>query len=155
MENIFDKIAQSAKDVSKGIVEQTKTTVSQSKLELDLLQAKADLKRLYTEIGEKVYLDRLYPDTAPRIEALYDRAFEKEKKIKELERSVINLRKEQRSNFESVKRDVNRTWNGEGEETRKPEPGEDGYLQMKFCAKCNIGNHPDAEYCVACGHKQN
>lgn len=154
MRDIFDKLTQSAKDISKGIVGQTKTTVNQGKVELDLLQAKTDLKKLYTELGEKAYQDRLYPDTDSNIEVLYKQISEKEMIIRDLERNAINIRKEQKNTFESVKRDVKRTWDGEGEETRTPEPDEDGYLQMKFCLNCNIGNHPDAEYCIACGHKQ-
>lgn len=154
MRDIFDKVTQSAKDISKGIVGQTKTTVNQGKVELDLLQAKTDLKKLYKELGEKVYQNRLYPDADPKIEILYDRIAEKEAVVRDLERSAINIRKEQKNTFESVKRNVKRTWDGDGEEERKPEPDEEGYLQMKFCENCNIGNHPDAEYCIACGHKQ-
>lgn len=154
MKDIFDKMAQSAIDISKGIVGQTKTTVNQGKVELDLLQAKTDLKKLYTEFGEMVYLNRLYPEANPKIEVLYDRIAEQETVVRELERNAIHIRKEQKSTFDSVKRDVKRTWDGEGEESRTPEPDEDGYLQMKFCENCNIGNHPDAEYCIACGHKQ-
>ena len=154
MKDIFDKVTQSAKDISKGIVGQTKTTVNQGKVELDLLQAKTDLKKLYTELGEKVYQNRLYPEADPKIEVLYDRIADQETIVREFERSAIKIRKEQKSTFESVKRDVKRTWDGEGDESRTPEPDEDGYLQMKFCENCNIGNHPDAEYCIACGHKQ-
>lgn len=154
MENIFDKLAQSAKDISKGIVGQTKTTVGQGKVELDLLQAKAELKKLYTRLGENAYRDRLYPDADPKLDVLYQQIYEQEQKVRALERSAIEIRKEQKNTFESVKRDIKRTWEGEGEETRTPEPDEDGYLQMKFCPNCNIGNHPDAEYCIACGHKQ-
>ncbi len=154
MRNMFDKLTQSVKDISKGIAGQTKTTVNQGKVELDLLQAKTDLKKLYTELGEKAYQDRLYPGTDSNIEVLCEQISEKVKIISDLERNAINIRKEQKNTFESVKRDVKRTWDGEGEETRTPEPDEDGYLQMKFCLNCNIGNHPDAEYCIACGHKQ-
>lgn len=154
MTNIFDKLTQSAKDISKGLVDQTKTTLTQGKLEIELLQAKADLKKLYTELGQKAYQDRLYPESDFKIDALHERIFEKENIVRALERSSVDMRKEQKNTFESVKRNVKKTWDGEGEETRTPEPGEDGYLQMKFCPNCNIGNHPDAEYCIACGHKQ-
>lgn len=154
MKDIFDKVAQSAKDISKGIVGQTKTTVSQGKIELDLIQAKADLKKLYAELGEKVYYNRLYPDADPKIELLYEHISDKIRIVRDLERSAIRIRKEQKNTFESVRRDVKKTWDGEGEEDRTPEPDENGYLQMKFCENCNIGNHPDAEYCIACGHKQ-
>lgn len=154
MKDVFDKITQSAKDISQGIVDQTKTTVSQGKIEFDLLQAKADLKKLYASLGKKVYENRLYQEADPGIEVLYEQIAEKYRKVKELERSAAHIREEQKSTFESVKRDVKKTWDGEGQETRTPEPDEEGYLQMKFCENCNIGNHPDAEYCIACGHKQ-
>ncbi len=154
MENIFDKIVQSAKDISQGVAGQTKTTVTQGKVELELLQAKSDVKKLYTKLGERVYQDRLHPDEDTMIDILHEQIFEQEEKINELERSSNNIRKEQKHTYESVKRDVKRTWEGEGEEARRPEPDEEGYFQMKFCSNCNIGNHPDAEYCVACGYKQ-
>lgn len=154
MRDVFDKLTQSAKDISKGVVGQTKTTVTQGKVELDLLQAKANLKKLYTQLGERVYENRLHPEANPEIEILYERIAEKNKNIKVLEQDAKDMRTEQKSTFESVKRDVQKTWDGEGEESKRPEPDEEGYTQMKFCNNCNIGNHPDADYCIACGHKQ-
>ena len=70
MKKLFDKVAQNAKDISQGIIGQTKTTVAQGKTELDLLQAKNDLKKLYTQLGEKMYQNRLYPEADPGIEIL-------------------------------------------------------------------------------------
>ncbi len=154
MRDIFEKVTQSAIDISKGIVGQTKTTVNQGKIEIDLVQAKGELKKLYTELGEKVYQNTLHPEADPKIELLYELIAEKTKIVRDLERSAVDIRREQKNTFESVKRDVKKTWDGEGDETRTPEPDEEGYLQMKFCENCNIGNHPDAEYCIACGHKQ-
>lgn len=154
MRDVFDKVTQSAKDISKGVVGQTKTTVTQGKVELDLLQAKTNLKKLYTQLGEKVYENRLHPQANPDIEILYEQIADTYEEVKTLEKVAKNIRTEQRNNFESVKRDVKRTWDGEGEETRRPKPDDEGYIQMKFCDNCNIGNHPDAEYCIACGHKQ-
>ena len=153
MKDIFDKVIQNAKDISDGIVGQTKTTVTQGKTELDLLQAKGDLKKLYAQLGEKVYQNRLYPEVDPGIDILYDRIAAKVASIRELERTAEYVRTEQRNTFESVKRNVKRTWQGEGEETRTPQPDAEGYPQMKFCKECNIGNHPEAEYCIACGAK--
>lgn len=154
MDNILNKITQSAKDISKGIMGQTKTTVNQGKVELELLQAKTDLKKLYTELGERAYQDKLYPGLDSRIEILHEQISNLKKQITELDKEASDMRQEQRNTYESVKRDVKRTWEGQGDEERKPEADEEGYLHMKFCANCNIGNHPDAEYCVACGHKQ-
>ena len=155
MKDVFDKIAESVKDISQGVIGHTKTTVTQGRVELDLLQAKADLKKLYAKLGEKVYENRLYLEADPIIKILYEKIDEKYIEVQELERNVAEVREEQKSTFESVRRDVKRTWDGEGDETRTPEPDDEGYLQMKFCESCNIGNHPDAEYCIACGHKQN
>lgn len=154
MKEFFEKITQSAKDISKGVAGQTKTTVTQGKVEIDLLQAKKELNKLYAQLGEKVYENRLHPQANPKIEVLYDQIEEKEAEVRDLERSAIAIRKEQKNTFESVKRNVKRTWDGEGQESRTPEADDEGYLQMKFCPECNIGNHPDAEYCIACGHKQ-
>lgn len=153
MKDIFDKVKQSVKDISEGIMGQTKTTVTQGKSEIDLLQAKNDLKKLYTQLGEKVYQNRLYPEADPGIDILYDRIVAKVSSIRELERAVEYMRKEQKSTIESVKRNVKKTWKGEGEETRTPEADADGYPQMIFCKECNIGNHPEAQYCIACGSK--
>jgi len=152
MSDVFDKLAQNVKDISQGIIGQTKTTVTQGKTEIDLLQARNELKKLYTQLGEKVYQNRLYPEADPGIEILYNKIADKTIMIKTLEKSVKDIRKEQKNTMESVKRNVKKTWQSEGEETRTPEPDEDGYPKMKFCSECNIGNHPEAEYCIACGH---
>ena len=40
MADVFDKVAQNVKDISQGIIGQTKTTVTQGKIEIDLLQAR-------------------------------------------------------------------------------------------------------------------
>lgn len=151
MKEIFDKVAQNAKVISQGIIGQTKTTVTQGKTELDLLQAKNDLKKLYTQLGEKVYQNRLYPEADPGIEILYDLIVDKVAQIRELDKAVDNLRMEQKSTMESVKRCVKKTWKSDGEETKTPENDQEGYPQMKFCTQCNIGNHPEAQYCIACG----
>ena len=152
MSDIFDKVAQNVKDISQGIIGQTKTTVSQGKAEIDLLQAKNDLRKLYTQLGEKIYQNRLYPEADPAIEILYNKIADKTAKIKKLNKTVKDIRKEQKNTMESVARNVKKTWQAKGEETRTPEADDDGYLEMKFCTKCNIGNHPEAEYCIACGH---
>jgi len=153
MADVFDKVAQNVKDISQGIIGQTKTTVTQGKIEIDLLQARSDLKRFYTQLGEKVYQNRLHPEADPGIEILYNKIADKVTTIKELEKTVRDIREEQKNTIESVKRNVKKTWQGEGEETKTPEPDKDGYPEMKFCTECNIGNHPEAEYCIACGHK--
>lgn len=152
MQDIFDKVTKSIKDISQNVVEQTKTTVNQGKVELELIQTKNELKKLYTRLGEKVYQNRLYPQADPGIEALYDMIATKIKKISELEVSIDNIREEQKNTMESLKRNVKKTWNSENEEEKAPETDEEGYIHMKFCSHCNIGNHPDAQYCIACGY---
>lgn len=153
MKDVFDKVAQSVKDISQNVVDQTKTTVNQGKLELELAQTKNELKKLYAKLGEKVYQNRLYPEADPGIEMLYELIASKTKRISELEISINIIREEQKSTMESLKRNIQKTWNEQEQETKTPEANKDGYVHMRFCNECNIGNHPDAEYCIACGAK--
>lgn len=34
---------------------------------------------------------------------------------------------------------------------KKPEKGEDGLYQYRFCKACNAGNNPEATHCIRCG----
>ncbi len=153
MKDIFDKVTQNVKDISSSIAGQTKTTVTQGKTELELLNAKKDLKKLYAQLGEKVYQNRLYPEADPGIEVLYSKIVSQVAHIRELERKAEYIKREQKNTMESIKRSVKKTWKKEGEESKTPKADKDGYPQMKFCQACNIGNHPEAEYCIACGLK--
>lgn len=154
MKDVFDRLTQSAKDISKGVIEQTKTTANQGKVELELVQAKSSLNKLYARLGEMTYENRLSEEVNPEIEMLYEKISKKDKEVKELEKESKEMRKMQKHEYESTKRNVKKTWNNNGQQSKEPEADKDGYLQMKFCPNCNIGNHPDAEYCIACGHKQ-
>ncbi|NLI89243.1 MAG: zinc ribbon domain-containing protein [Epulopiscium sp.] len=154
MKDVFDRLTQSAKDISKGVIEQTKTTANQGKVELELVQAKSSLNKLYTKLGEMTYENRLSEEENPEIEILYEKISKQDKEVRELEKQSKEMRKKQKHEYESTKRNVKKTWNNNAQQGKGPEVDKDGYLQMKFCPNCNIGNHPDAEYCIACGHRQ-
>ncbi|NLK98625.1 hypothetical protein [Defluviitalea saccharophila] len=119
------------------------------KLNRDYSKEKNKLSLLYEELGRIAYqIHNQETNDVNEIENLCTQIKEQIKVVDQLEHEMNNLRDENHT----IQEDHGTKETHIPENIPKPEAGKDGFLLLKFCPECQIGNNPEAKQCISCGH---
>ena len=153
MSDVFSRLGESLKSTIKEATEQTQKSVDQVTCRTELLNKKAELKRLYTTLGEVQY--KAYIENEDNVErnVLYSKITNLKSEISELEVKLEEIINTQKSSFDTYKRKVKTAWEEENTSSTSNIPEDDGIEILKVCPVCNTGNHEHAAYCIKCGNK--
>ena len=153
MKDIIDKLSSSIKNTCKEALDQTQKTVDQAKYRSDILTLRNELKKLYQELGEVYYKNYMEGKAEEAPEALCSRISSLTQELEKLEKDIAQTVNVQKDSFDAYKREVRQTWNENQPTYANVKRDENGIKILKFCPHCNIGNPPEAEFCIHCGEK--
>lgn len=157
MNDLFGKLGASIKNTCKEAADQTQRTLDQTKYRTEILSLKNELKKLYTQLGERYYKELMNIEEVTDYTRICNRITGLSKEVERLEKEIGYVVTEQKDSFDSYKRNVKTTWNEdinqETSQSKTYQRDENNIKMFKFCDNCNVGNQIDATYCVNCGHK--
>lgn len=153
MKDLFEKLSSSLKNTCKEAVDQTQKSLDQAKYRSEILNLKNELRKLYQKLGEIYYKNYMKGEEAAAPEALCNRITHLIDEIRTLEKEVEQTVNVQKDSFDAYKREVRQTWNQNEEAYTHVKKTQEGIKILKFCPNCNIGNSPEASYCIHCGEK--
>lgn len=151
----FLEIIKKVELVTAYIGKKAKDNIDIIKISNDYNKEIKQLNLLYKELGKESY--EMYngkTHNIDRIETLYNQLKEQIKAVNQLEKQIDNIKyeaevieitKESEAIEEMKEKFIN-------DSIPKPEAGKDGFLLLKFCPNCQIGNNPDAKQCISCAH---
>ena len=147
MNEYVEKVMSTAKEVAGVIADKTLQTVDLGKVEYEIKRTEREQERAYKGLGRLTY--QIEEGVLTRDDQIIKAACHQIGKIQE----KLDALKAQK---EEIKKRESRTA-AEPEvkeaETLKPEKDKEGYVVLKFCPVCKVGNHPGAAKCVNCGHE--
>ena len=149
MNEYVEKVVATAKGVTGVIADKTVQTVDLGKVEYEIRRTEREQSRAYKALGRLTY--QIEEGVLNRDDQIIRAACRQITKIQQKldalkeQKEAIKAR-EARSIAPEIKEGTVK------EEALKPEKDEAGYVVLKFCPVCKVGNHPDAAKCVSCGH---
>lgn len=148
---IFKNFYKNMEDTALLIGKKAKDTLDTTKLDVALVKAKKQLHRLYARLGKISYDIKMGTiKSSDEIDDIYWQITELLKHVQTLESQITEM-KCGSVGCECTKQEEEKRVKEKN--IPKPEAGEGGLLFLKFCPNCQIGNHPDAEACISCGHE--
>ena len=157
MKEYLDGFMKEARRIADVLAVKTSETVDAAKLEIELRKLQKELDKEYKALGQIMF--QVEKGALKKEEAIIKTACKRIQEridaIIEIQHQKENVKAEKEVKEETVEEPVapEETVDAEEdeEEVLMPERGEEGYFVLKFCPKCNVGNHPDAVRCVKCG----
>jgi hypothetical protein len=146
MKEYVEKFVSTAKEFAGVITDKTVQTVDLGKVEYEIKCAEREEGRAYKALGRLTY--QIEQGTLNRDDQIIKAACYQITKIQD---KLDDLKKQKQEIKERESRPTAETKASE-EEVLKPQKDQDGYVVLKFCPVCKVGNHPDATKCVNCGH---
>ena len=149
-------IADNFQDKLKKISKQAKDTFDYAKMEIKIKSYGRECKKRYTRMGMLVYECRKKGSAVngEEIEHICREIDKFKHKIKIIQRQMEEIKEKDCSVLDSddcSKKEKNKVFLKKKDSNSKDMEKEAKLL--KFCPKCDVGNEPDAEVCVKCGHK--
>jgi len=143
--NISDKFQDGLKKISIH----AKNTFDYAKMEIKIKAYGRECKKRYTRMGMLVY-DSCKKGSSVNGEEIEQicREIDKYKyRIKVIQRQIEEFK------FNEIKDEVCENHTQDSNSRGSSTNNENEVKLLKFCPKCNIGNEPEVEICVKCGHK--
>ena len=148
MNEYVEKMVSTAKEVAGVIADKTMQTVDLGKTEYEIKKVERDIERAYRALGRLTY--QIEEGVLNRddhiIKAACAQIAKAQQKLEDLKAEKENIKNRDIKADEGEKEKVK-------SQILKPQKDRDGYVVLKFCPACKIGNHPDAGVCVNCGHE--
>ncbi|NLM13068.1 MAG: hypothetical protein GX209_04910 [Epulopiscium sp.] len=146
----FKEILEKVELTTAYIGKKTKDGIDFLILSREYSKEKNKLSELYEELGRMAYqIHNQETNDVNEIENLCSQIKEQIKVVDRLEQEMNGLKETAHTAQEvnHVTEEIHIS-----ENIPKPETGKDGFLLLKFCPECQIGNHPEAKQCISCGH---
>lgn len=149
-------IADNFQDKLRKISKQAKDTFDYAKMEIKIKSYGRECKKRYTRMGMLVYECKKKGSAVngEEIEHICREIDKFKHKIKIIQRQIDELKEKDFSILDSddcSEKEKNKVFLKKKDSNSKDMEKEPKLL--KFCLKCDVGNEPDAEVCVKCGHK--
>lgn len=147
MNEYVEKMVSTAKEFAGVIADKTVQTVDLGKVEYEIKCAEREQGRAYKALGRLTYQieqgvlnrdDQIIKAACYQITKIQD-------KLEVLKQQKQEIKDRENRSASNVKTPT--------DEVLKPQKDQDGYVVLKFCPMCKVGNHPDAAKCVNCGHE--
>lgn len=145
----FEKFIKGVEKTTAYIGKKAKDGIDITKVSRDFSKETKKLSALYEELGMVSY--EIHIGDTSNIDHIKDLCNKIGQQIKILDKlqndmNLIKYGSEEEEEIEDqqevyISKDIPR-----------PEAGQDGVLLLKFCPNCQVGNHPEAEQCISCGH---
>lgn len=156
MVDVFSKLGESLKSTLKEAGAQTQKSVDQMTLRSEMINKKAELKKLYQILGETIYNSYSESQIATEQSELFNRITLLKKSMEEIDKKIEDIVSTQKGSFNAYKEEVKTKWTAEEDVSYSKMPSQTVTVQeIKVCPICHTGNNEYAAYCMNCGNKLN
>lgn len=151
----MQKIKEGLEEGTIFLGRKTKEAVDRAKLEMQIMKYKKQIKKQYYYLGQIIYSEKIGNRIdEEEVENICNNISFYTTCLDDLERQKVEEASKETEKELEVEIAVEKFEEDlkPSQDIMPPKRNQEGYLLLKFCPKCQVGNNPEVTRCISCGN---